>query len=697
MQQQDIQPLSEAFVEKAQECGVKLFPETAEELAREIYTEIQGGNLTPLEALVKEKFNSICGKEVEASIYFEPTGLNRLASRINNMLKAIAQAVSGPITQQEIDDWHKRIVDDVYVPFQNIGLEVSGKVRDLMSTMEKLAREKKDLEMKVAAEGLEVVKSYKAKAGESNPNGPKNRTYRAKRSAVIALGENATKKKKEFNSARAMAVYLTGTSEYIKDTVRIPENFGTQIDGASTYLKEMGIVLGDITNIINTLKDSKDPNSLKLPELAREAEGRWTIPSWIMRSVSNNPTLVSQSALIGPSVDNIDINALNNSWTSVVFKKRLWDKINQQNPSMAQDKKVELYKTQLGTEQASLMQKIDKINQQPATWKKFREMYEILDPQSPEAWASLMSAKEETPNSWISEPTKIQSVTPTAADIASGLALKYLNKKNPRAWSQMRKLSEAQDESSHWSLLYVLSNLSDLKYDTKTGKTYGEDFLDSLPADKRADPLMIQAAQKIDGIMSEKRSEVAMQIVLNKNVPDWILMKLASIGYRAVSTDDKAQKEMDDVYDFIRKISYEILQDRGWKLKRDGSGSVVSQKLPTGDEIAFIFEKTGAKKASVSQTSIKTAQQGGGALEQLQGQMRSLDQQITGIQQQLSQKQSQKGELNKKMQAEQERTGQIQQADQQAKAQKAMSDAAQAPTNQAPGAGIGTDATGGGM
>ena len=56
MQETDIKPLADAFVERANECGIKLFPETAEELAREIFEELKNGSMIPLEVLVKEKF-----------------------------------------------------------------------------------------------------------------------------------------------------------------------------------------------------------------------------------------------------------------------------------------------------------------------------------------------------------------------------------------------------------------------------------------------------------------------------------------------------------------------------------------------------------------------------------------------------------------------------------------------------------------
>jgi hypothetical protein len=639
----EIQALADALVEKLKEDGIKIFPETASAIAQEIAAEHQKDPGIPIDVIVKRQYAKIRGiKEDGGGLSGTVASLLPKIALLEKELLVVA--ARGPITPEEIKAWRKRIYDEVYIPFQNIGAEISDKVADLMQKFEELSKNKHEAEEEFNVLVQKANQAFKDLIDRGSPSaGPVRRRYVDAKYDLVHKSEEITKATAELNFTRGLLTYLTGAGDYLKKTVRLPENFGVQLDGASAYLRQAGVTLGEISEIINALKDKKNPNSLKLKEMVKEGPERHRLPIWMARSLSNNPTLTAQEASIGPGVTNIDAEKFENSSIFYEAGRRLWEKINEQNPDMSQEEKLAKYNTEVDIYKQKMLNTVAKINKLPDTWRKFREIYEILDPEAPEQVAALHSTTEESPESYQKwhTPTSIQSLNIDPDDDAAMRSAKwYLNKKNTRAWSEIRKMAEAQNPNAHWSTLFALSHMQPTKYDPKTGKTYGEQFLSELSEEKRKDPDMQAAAQKIDGIMATKRKEMAIQVIFNPGVPDWILMRLASLGYRS-SANGQVQKEADESYDFIRKLAYEMLLSRGWKLERDAEGKPVGHRLGGGHEFGFSFKKTTdatTKSASIRNVVSQQVAQQNPQISAIDQQISSESDQIKQLENQINQK-----------------------------------------------------------
>jgi len=612
--------LSQAFIDFGKEKGTTLYKETTDALAKEIRDKVNSG--LELSASIKETIAQLFPKEENSPVAHPIENLKIIRNKINHLLTKLA-GKRKPITPQEIEAWRMVIKEEIYVPFEAVGQSLSAELRRAMDYMAAQSQKKAALmefRDQVQAQLMQTMENQSnGKATQVTvelptlkkyfPNWQKNAINSAKvasycRGELRRIGIKLAQLTTEINKTHVYAIGITGTRDYIKHDFESPDKF-TTVAGFQGYLEDMGFKIDYISEALHNIEEDNrmrgkkgDAKWIAEHEFTDLQTNKSKNPIWDQRSISNNRRKFAQIPVLKtPGLWTVTMEQFMGSLTYEVMQKMM-----QQNIANGADPTKEKQKLEDALKMVSVM--IDQLNKRENTWQKGMAIYRLLDPaieQTITMATTLMNPgkgldevkkkleegeepeyKDEIENT--KTPGTIAPLYLTKEDLTNPSKLRALVSKYSRNFATFeRKWGEGQNIDAHWSVLNALSGLQKRGEQNPKFLSGGQQFYEeaikanpSLAGNKDLE----RAARKIDiAVLSEVKMTNLANVIFNPATPDWLLMKIASVGFEMQKLTEEEKKGLDpqeieelndfeNQYRYMRKAAYQVLKSRGWEARR---------------------------------------------------------------------------------------------------------------------------------
>ncbi len=626
--------LANAFIDYGKAHGVTISNVTAEQLAQEIRSKSTKGDGLEIDSLIKEEVSKLFpdGDAVVQANSIDSVidkALSKVASYKERMYKLVL-GQEGPITPEEEKELKAGILNDVIVPMQDgVSDNVHRATRKLMRDLQPLQREFNEIEAYLNDKTL--IDKLLEESKSDPMNRAKANAYKSEKRARTTKAVKEFEILKQLEKKKSALILLDITNNYVKRELAVIDQY-RGVDGMSKYFENIfkGVV-GNVREMMNKVR-----RGIVLPEVS---EANRHNREWILR---HHLTKTYQEGNLPNDMDSIDLDEFK---SSPVYKEM----------------------SESGLSDETISRSLQNLNELPMTWRKGHAIYMLMDPPAEKTvHQDIPTLLESTPESW-----KEEIITNQPFSIEKGKFEEQKSKMErstkPKAMTKERKMAEALNAKSHWS---VLMNLARNQRVGKTGLTRAEQYLESLPTELRdkvnatetelnsiksdkddvgnevksakdkkeeymatvSDTIkdVLKTAEKMDNEDMLQDEDIISAALKNPSTPDWVLMKAAVVGY--------ATK--------IRRIAKAILKhQRGWQPALDSDGDLI--KDPTTND--FIWEKVPGfepKKASLYSTAQSTDQYNA-ARQGFQDQINSVDQQLQTLQAQTERLRNQKTTLEK--------------------------------------------------
>lgn len=640
----DDQDIADAFIEKGKSHGVTISPDTAHELANNVRVKVKKNDVLELNSVINEIMESLFPKNLENAATKAALDIIAVISNRITKFKNVLAQYSGPIEADEEKELRATILNDILIPLQEgISDKAADATRKLMKDLLPLTQNKNELEKDLKND--EKVKALYEDWKTNPKDNKKKKLYKQEAHRRDGVAVRAIELLNQINVIKSKLIILDRASGYIKKDLEVLDQFRGH-DGMTRYFER--VLEPGIANIKEIIL--KVRRNIVLPEVdAKTRHER----EWIMR---HHLTKSYQTGDLGPSMDNITLDDFKQS--------PVYEELHEK-----------------GVSDQVISTSLDQLDSKPMTWRKGQAIYMLMDPPAEKTVTKdIPTMLNEVPGveggkreDWSADYTTNQPF-----NIEKGKFEEQKGKmiKDTRPWgmSKERKVSEAENENAHWSVLFNLTR--NQKVDA-SGKTRAEKYIESLPEEVQANvdaakdvltkshkmneegkkryfdsqdqtvKIAIRAVEKAEEMEEEDHlndKEIIYAALWNPSTPDWVLMKTATTGYA----------------DTIRRIALAILKKkRGWQPVLDASGDLVKdeetndfiwERTPDFKQVASFDIMTVIGQVAAPQAPMNPSQQQAmGTKNALQQQINSIDTQLQTHQQQSQQLQVQKVNLQKQM------------------------------------------------
>jgi hypothetical protein len=601
--------LKTIVTEGAQEAGISNFifdDSFALQAAKKIRESAPSDAYFDIDAAVRQGVSEFLDMERNKDDKKSKSGVPIMSKEnIENILKKLGGLTSFANMEQELAKVKDEVFRRILAKFMNEANKKTAKyIENLFIEIQNRQQLKDDLETQLASQmqelhGLKGKPAFKHKRTTAYIT----RQEIAKLEGTIALKKTmaAAADKSVVKDRSLKRYYRLENSGWRPEFGRIIKGImGDLIKGKKIY-KEVRISCDEAVD--------KFDSDLKVIE--RDQLGR------------SHKSTIYQNAKIARDVHSITTEQLKN--------KAWYKKLQEQGVTNLDDKMTEL---------------VDFINKMPETWKKFCYMYMLLDPPAEVISQGIGKSMMRPPEKGEIGRTDVQENyrqgLEASLDELEGEDKEELKKimdtRKKSIFDEARRLVEGGSANPNWIIWLLLSTEF---VSTEYGDTQVEQFEKTISKedkrllnmdDTKVEEQLNEDEKKRRNILINKLSvigrltilngpKVISQLLWNKNIPDWVLMKIASLS-----------RNPD-----IVTVAEKILGERGWKNKKEGKKNVYD--VPKTKEEADLAEEEDSN-SRLYQPSYSKVFERGASTERLSVRMAgsnstALDQQIMQLETQL--------------------------------------------------------------
>jgi archaellum component FlaC len=604
------QTLADAFMQKAESLNIRLFPETALQLAEQIRSESEANGALPVNMIVKQKADQIFGnKDADSSSVATASveeSLSLIFASFDHIVEKFADQ-SANMDHTEVDEFLNAIEHEVFIPFKRLEAKVVPLIRSLMVKMKQEDANRTQMDKEWILLKEEADKLLDAWTANPTQSGLQN-DYEKYRLALKRKAAAIQKSINEYNLVHSLLIFLNKTEDSIS---KISRSYKVQSitskSGASSMLKSLGIDIRDLKDTLVALrsKENRRDPSVYLTPPSRSGKDLHTPIDMLRLQRGPQSSTSIQDAAIGPNVDSIEPDEFFKSPTWEKHKALIERRIKDNNPNASQAE----IDTAVANEASSIEQRLRKIDRLPQTWQKGQEIYKLLDPASERTFQDTFTASYDSPLEGVDESdastteaeekakeklrksrwvqvSKKQPAAWSESDI--DIANQFISTKMPRAWGETRKYAEANNPMAHHAILWAMADMNSALERDEKGNTGGKQFLEKIKEMKASDPsiqidenLAKKMAAKYDQQLWTQRRNVALQVAMNPGTPDWILMYLTSV-FPIAATGPEGSKSTKDIaksFRIVREVAREMLYQRGWEIAKNAEGKPIEHEI----------------------------------------------------------------------------------------------------------------------
>jgi len=668
------QSLADAIIQKCEGMSIKIFPDTAMQIAQEIRSNSDGNDIIAITSAVKQAISTLLNQE-ENSVTANINTLDGLIARISSIQTKYAQG--------DIDDIQARgQVHGIMLPAQDSLMEETvGQINTLLNELEALeaSAQEEYVKMEDPSE-LNRLKEDAARLADiartiqSDPNVD----YAEKRDAVD-------------NSSRAKIAY----DQELQARRTAKSKYNAKKTEANVK-KTLILVLDQAYKLLDT--------ELYSPEAKRDRSGyRKSYFDMVLKGIKATKTFYAKvrAGAIVPDITDFERHEFrylgrDRKTKGVQSTSLSPNKISISMDELRESPAYEVLKNTYDLSDDEIEAITEKINEQEDTWQKGQLIFALLDPPAAiGTMPSLGTATAQPPESGrkgvaLSREIKYnQSIHRSIQELLDMIEagrvdemLAAVDSSGAAYWTDARKKDESLDDRLHWGYFLALSNegLQD-----RYGRIAHDKYIDSLPenivaivdrddlpsdkepdyeekfnalspADQRDAELknkVLDEADKFAAHTLTNSDKVINNVIHNKNTPSWILMKLMNT-LNNLDLREAALKVLigRNIFPVESEEKAQVLQEDGTPATDESGNLVYKAKYERDNFGNVVFDTSNATEPGVARGrafGAKTAQTTDPQSASIQTQMTNNENQIQQLNNQINQIRQTNENLQKNM------------------------------------------------